>query len=867
MKVSIIAVVAALALAGTSPVMAQTAAQWTAFSEDTYAQYSEPGDTPDWEDLLFAAGTAHPDDPQAALDAFATAIGRPRDEAGRYALSIMQMVRIAGGCDYRACPSDGGDAKAPLIAEAAAEPSGALLSLMARRLLGTGDAALIVAVRAHPKRLQILAEIYAYNEEAPYLALMLLEAPDASRVLDALRDNPPDIDSEPDGWDGWLLALLEDARSRLVRADASIEVQAAYSQVLLNHYLKLGLVDEALAAWRGFTPALRDALPLVPPPGCGMPAPRPEGSARMPDTTCGPRERGTALVDELAAALWMAGDKPAAEALLARGESRLGGAALMGQGHAAVVDALQRRRPADSLFDLYVDGDPTLPQPQYGGFGEGWMSGGYGVAGQRLVADRARSAGYESVAGRLLAHPPYYRSRERRGVLAGMSEAFPPSVRERQTILSARIDAAWNAFPPQPERKLGQVGVVPAAWTESRLPEGLSAWQEPARQPGFDEPDMAEDALEADEDDDSAYEAAATAADAADAAETAADAAEQMAAAASAVEAAAAQAWEAADSVGEAYSPFEEEMDPTLPIPPYAVVRLDESANERLLIYRDSTYDLPGETGAYGLWFNLSVDSVWGQPVYLGLQEHFPYLVVPDSQLPLLDGDRLQIEVRVREVDPASITFPPVGLRLLREEDGVVLTASLAELTRDGDADGLADLVERRLDLDATNPDIDGDGLPDGIDPLPQVARDPATPAGRTALAHAILKHMMGYDAAALVVPVSTPGESLEDMIVSAVGRPPVPAPLDTFIVGADPTLFAGLDLPFRLLVYTPEALRALSERGAPFYPPTVTIYSSLDGRRHYVVWSASWVGGSFIAVCNDGAAACEVEERTNWIT
>lgn len=859
----LIAVMAAVTIAGASPALAQTSEDWTAFTEETLARYGDPGDSPDWEDLLYAAGTAHPDDPEAALDAFAAAIGRPRDEASRHAHSIMRMVALMERCRYEACARvDPAVIKPPLLAEAAREPAGALLTVVGKHIL---DADVMAAIRAHPARLRVLSDIYAYTETEPLLALMVLEAPAAPEVLAALRAKPPQVGSDQDTWDGWLLAILEEAQAQLVRDSAEVEAQAAYAQIILSHALQLGLTEHAVTTWRAMSPALRDALPLIPPEGCGVPVINPE-APRLPDDICEDRDRGAEFVAELAAALWTAGDPAAAEALMAQGEIRLGGAGLMGQAYAAVVDALRRERSPDSLFDLYVDGDRTLSMPQYAGLdGHGWMNVGYGPAGQRVVADRARTAGYASIAEAIEARAPYYRGGYKQPTLAPMADALPAPVRQRQAALGPAIEAAWATFPDLPDHRPGGGGVVPAAWTESRLPEGLSAWQEPARQPGFDEPDMAEeDALEAGEDDDSRDAAAATAADAAEAAEAAADAAEQMAVSVATIEAMAGLDPESAE---EAYPSFEEETDSTLPIPPYAVVRLDESANERLLIYRDSTYDLPGETGAYGLWFNRSVDGVWGEPVYLGLQENFPYVVIPNSELPLLDGDKLQIEVRVREIDPGSITFPPVGLRLKREEDGVVLTASLAELTRDDDADGLPDLVERRLNLDATNPDIDGDGVPDGTDPLPQVARNRAAPPARMALAHAILKQVMGYDAAALVVPVSAPGESLDDMVVSAIGRPPVPASFDTFIVGGDPTLFAGLDLPFRLLVYTPEALRALSERGAPFYPPTVTIYSSLDGRRHYVVWSASWVGGSFIAVCNDGAAACEIEERTSWIT
>src|SRR3989442_9842283 len=88
---------------------------------------------------------------------------------------------------------------------------------------------------------------------------------------------------------------------------------------------------------------------------------------------------------------------------------------------------------------------------------------------------------------------------------------------------------------------------------------------------------------------------------------------------------------------------------------------------------------------------------------------------------PLLAGDHLQVEVKVEELDPASITFPPVGLRAKRVQEGLLLQIPFADLERDSDADGLTDLAEERLVPDPQSPHTDGDRLPDGNDSLPQV--------------------------------------------------------------------------------------------------------------------------------------------------
>jgi hypothetical protein len=47
------------------------------------------------------------------------------------------------------------------------------------------------------------------------------------------------------------------------------------------------------------------------------------------------------------------------------------------------------------------------------------------------------------------------------------------------------------------------------------------------------------------------------------------------------------------------------------------------------------------------------------------------------------------------------------------------MTLSLEQLRKDGDADGLTDLLEERLSLDPKNPDTDGDREPDGRDRVP----------------------------------------------------------------------------------------------------------------------------------------------------
>ena len=312
--------------------------------------------------------------------------------------------------------------------------------------------------------------------------------------------------------------------------------------------------------------------------------------------------------------------------------------------------------------------------------------------------------------------------------------------------------------------------------------------------------------------------------------------------------------------------------DANLPMPAEAIVRFEQRNGEYAAVYQSTQYDQPGEIPSYGLWFARTIGHQWQRPVYLGLQSHFPYVPTAGSAVPLLEGDRLRIEVQVREIDRESITFPPVGLTVGRSEDGVLLEFSLERLGRDSDGDDFPDIEERRLGLSADNPDSDGDGLNDSADPLPLTRYDPNTLPERRMLAEAILNQILGHDGGAIVIaPVSRGAQlSLEDELLRAMGsgqiRPPTQTP--TIFLGADPSLFAGLQSRVRLIVYSKDDLAALSNGAAPFYPPRISnIFSSPDGRTHFVIWTADWVGGTFIVRCSEGAAACETETVISWIT
>ncbi|MBV9070716.1 MAG: hypothetical protein JO231_18525 [Acidobacteria bacterium] len=130
----------------------------------------------------------------------------------------------------------------------------------------------------------------------------------------------------------------------------------------------------------------------------------------------------------------------------------------------------------------------------------------------------------------------------------------------------------------------------------------------------------------------------------------------------------------------------------------FAFLRMEQRGNEMVAVAEAQD----------GYWILRSFDrgATWNPPLYTGLRVMHPYEVVIGSTLPMLLDDGLRIEVATNE--------------------SVDLTAALdlkwRDLERDSDGDGLTDLMEERLFTDPNSADTDLDGIPDGVDPLPQVA-------------------------------------------------------------------------------------------------------------------------------------------------
>jgi hypothetical protein len=186
----------------------------------------------------------------------------------------------------------------------------------------------------------------------------------------------------------------------------------------------------------------------------------------------------------------------------------------------------------------------------------------------------------------------------------------------------------------------------------------------------------------------------------------------------------------------------------------FAPVRVERSVPFTIAVSLSRQLDPVGEVAGGGYWIHLSRDggASWEKPLYTGLLHYFPYVVEPDSRMPLWSGGQITVEVAIQEVDPASITYPPVGLASRRKASHRYLEIPVAALQLDRDRDGVADIVEERLLLDPDRADSDRDGLEDGCDPLPNV-KNTELSADRNYVA-VILNHILNEEEDAIVEPV-----------------------------------------------------------------------------------------------------------------
>lgn len=297
-------------------------------------------------------------------------------------------------------------------------------------------------------------------------------------------------------------------------------------------------------------------------------------------------------------------------------------------------------------------------------------------------------------------------------------------------------------------------------------------------------------------------------------------------------------------------------------------VRAERSGKRVLLLALSQRLDPAGEVSGGGYWLLESKDRgrTWDSPLYTGLRQYRPYELAKRSSLPMLDGDTLQLEASVRELEEQSITFPPLGLATKREQKGLFVRAPLAELQKDSDADGLPDLVEQRLLTDPNAADTDADGLPDGEDALPQV---PAVHEGaqspEASLLSAFITLQQGGEEALKGLQVGLPDEGAPPDELRLPTGPTPESRYDVTFLEMERGPLRGVRLSSRTIVLTQEELSAAQERFGRFYPLRIDIQLDAKGDQAVIKWDEHWRGGTYEARMKDGQWV--FESRGEWIT
>jgi len=315
-------------------------------------------------------------------------------------------------------------------------------------------------------------------------------------------------------------------------------------------------------------------------------------------------------------------------------------------------------------------------------------------------------------------------------------------------------------------------------------------------------------------------------------------------------------------------------LDKDDPIPPEILpprtnfVRLERHGDVIAGISLSQDVDPVGEVGGGGYWLHVSPDggSTWNRPLYLGFQQYQPYVVTPTSRLPLLNGEMLNVEVEIQELDERSITFPPVGLRMKREARGIFLDIPLYEIERDTDGDTLTDWLEEKLRTDPGEADTDGDGIDDAWDDLPQVSAR-ATPHRLAPILVELLHQILGFEALAVTEAVRRQGDSSMDEYLKGLSTRSSSQQVSSYLfIKGDPSYFNGILVPQATIVLTDDDLAYLRARFGVCYPlnlPDIWVNHAND--RAVVEWSASWTGGTI--EFRKRGQRWEAEVVSQWIT
>jgi len=288
-------------------------------------------------------------------------------------------------------------------------------------------------------------------------------------------------------------------------------------------------------------------------------------------------------------------------------------------------------------------------------------------------------------------------------------------------------------------------------------------------------------------------------------------------------------------------------------------VRMERVGKRAVAVSVSQTYDPTGEISQGGYWVHLSDDGGkhWEQPLYTGLAQRFPYVAVEASRLPLIHGDTLRLAVNIAEIDTATITYPPVGLRSRRVAKDRYLTIPIERLRRDSNGDGVTDIAADHLLLDRAK---SGDGTPFVVGSDAKDTCRTAPSAEKLAMME-LLGRITGDSEAAIVEPVDRQtGELATGWLRStAAAEQPI------FLIGKRQD-FTCLSARRPIIVYGNADIEALQNFTPAFHAlevPRIIFNRAHD--RGYVRWSTGWAGGTYRLRLVDGKWV--FDSISNWIT
>jgi hypothetical protein len=148
------------------------------------------------------------------------------------------------------------------------------------------------------------------------------------------------------------------------------------------------------------------------------------------------------------------------------------------------------------------------------------------------------------------------------------------------------------------------------------------------------------------------------------------------------------------------------------------------------------------------------------------------------------------------------------------------------------------------------------DGLLDGNDSLPHVPWT-AVMDDRARALGAVLNRISGMKSMVINHEIPAPGDTLDDLMARA-RRATLTDGRTTFLV-ADRRDFRSLVTTMRAVVLTADELALAEKRFGPMF------VLDHEQRRGFVVWDASWVGGSLRLRRED--SEWELETVGDWIT